>query len=140
MTTAPTLPASSGLALARAFPEGGWSLRDDGLGPYLHDWTRSEPRPTAAEVAAMCEALGPESAPVPASITNFQARQVLKAAGLFDAVDAAVRAAGGVMLDAWEYGGGFDRDSPSLNALAQGLGLTPAQVDDLFRQGATIRA
>lgn len=130
-------------ALHRAYPSGGWLIRDDadGLGPYLHDWTRPEPRPSVAEIAAMCADLDqPQPAPVPATITNFQARQVLKAAGLFEAVDAAVRASGGVLLDAWEYGGGFDRDSPSLSALAQSLGLTDAQVDDLFRQGATIRA
>ncbi len=132
------LPASIPALLA-AYPGGGYEICDeaDGLGPYLRNWTRPEPEPTAAELAA----LSAPAFPVPATISNFQARRVLKAAGLFAAVEAAVLASSDeVLKDAWEYGGGFDRDSPALNALASGLGLSPAQVDDLFRQAAGIRA
>lgn len=70
--------------------------------------------------------------PVPSSITNFQARAALMQAGLFDQGDAAAKAAGGVAHQAWEYGNVFERNSPTIAALAAGLGLSAKQVDDLF--------
>lgn len=78
-------------------------------------------------------------APVPAMVTNFQARAALIAAGLFDQADAAVKASTNPLaLPAWEYSSTISRSSPLLDALASGLGLTDAQIDDLFRQAAAI--
>ena len=74
---------------------------------------------------------------VPASVTNFQARAALIDAGMFAAADAAAKAAGGVAAQAWEYANIFERQSPTIAALASGLKLTSAQVDALFISAAT---
>jgi hypothetical protein len=38
----------------------------------------------------------------------------------------------------WEYEVDLNRDSPALNAMAGALGLTSAELDDLFRTGSQI--
>lgn len=79
--------------------------------------------------------------PVPQEVTRFQARAALMAAGLLDAADQAVAASGDAFLQlAWKEAVGFPRNSPSIAALAPTLGLTEADVDDLFRAAAEIRA
>lgn len=78
--------------------------------------------------------------PVPQSVTRFQARAALFGAGLLDEADAAAKAAGGIALLAWQDAQVFDRNSPTINALAKGLGLTDAQVDALFITAAGISA
>lgn len=78
--------------------------------------------------------------PVPQSVSRFQARQALKQAGLYTAVDYAVSQANQRIKDAWKEANVFERDSPSIAALAQALGLTKTQVDDLFRAAAKIKA
>lgn len=70
--------------------------------------------------------------PVPQSVTNFQARAALMDAGLFEEADSAVRAAGGIAFQAWEYAGVFERRSPLIDALGKGLGLSDAEIDGLF--------
>ena len=37
--------------LASTYPGGGWSVQDDGDGPYIKEWTRTEPQPTDEDVA-----------------------------------------------------------------------------------------
>lgn len=88
----------------------------------------------------------PYVAPVPDNITNAQARYVLRrtptaTAGvtLFDAVDAAVKAQGGDILQFWEYANLFYRQSPSILGLAAALGLTSAELDDLFRTASEVQ-
>ena len=87
--------------------------------------------------------------PVPASVTNFQARAVLMqmpspsgATGrtLFQDVDDALHAEGGVALQAWEYANDVTRDGPLVNSLGARLGMTPEQLDGLFLAAATITA
>lgn len=78
---------------------------------------------------------------VPASVSIFQARTALRRAGLFDAAEAAVQASGDAEIqDAWVYAAEFPRTSPTIAALAHQLGLTDAQIDDLFRAAALITA
>ena len=77
--------------------------------------------------------------PVPDSVTNYQARRAIRAAGLFDKVDAAIRGAGDPdFVDAWDYANVFLRSDPVIQALPAALTppLTPRQVDDLFRAAA----
>ena len=74
------------------------------------------------------------------TVSMFQARAVLLQAGLYETVDAAMQQAGGVNLVAWEYATEVRRDSPMVEAMAQQLGLTEEQVDDLFRQAAVVSA
>ncbi len=72
--------------------------------------------------------------PVPPSVTNYQARRALRVANLFDKADAAVRGAGNPsFVDAWDYANTFLRDDDVITAMGGALGLTPRQVDDLFR-------
>ena len=74
------------------------------------------------------------------TVSMFQARAALMNAGLYETVDASMQQAGGVNLVAWEYATEVRRDSPMVQAMAQQLGLTDEQVDQLFRQAAAISA
>ena len=76
---------------------------------------------------------------VPARVTNYQARRAIRAAKLFDQVDAAIRAAGDPdFVDAWDYANEFLRDDPVILALPAALNppLTSDQIDELFRVAA----
>ena len=82
--------------------------------------------------------------PVPFSVTNAQARYVLRRtpygqATLFDAVDAAVRAQGGDIVDFWDYANEFERDSAVILGLAAALSITSEQLDDLFRAAKAVK-
>ena len=78
--------------------------------------------------------------PVPASVTRFQALAALSNAGLLTQAQAAVNAAGGLTLLAWDNAQSFDRTSPTMTTLATALNLTSAQVDALFIVAAKIQA
>lgn len=82
----------------------------------------------------------PEAPPVPAEVTNFQARAALRRAALLDGVHAALQAAGGEAWDAWEYANHLYRNGALVQAFAAQLGFTQAQIDDLFRVAASIEA
>jgi hypothetical protein len=77
---------------------------------------------------------------VPFNVTPFQAKAALLAAGLLPAVEAAIAAASPIAQLAWTDATGFTRDSPTIAALSAQLGLTSAQVDDLFIAAASIEA
>jgi hypothetical protein len=77
---------------------------------------------------------------VPFSVTPFQAKAAILQAGLLPAVEAALAAASPIAQLAWSDAVAFTRDSPTINSLAAQLGLTPAQVDDLFTVAAAIEA
>lgn len=76
--------------------------------------------------------------PVPRSVTARQARLALNAAGLLDDVDAAIAASPREVQLTWEYATEIERDNPILAQVAAGFGLTSEQMDDLFRQAATL--
>lgn len=77
----------------------------------------------------------------PPHVSMFQARAALIAAGLFDAVDAAIRDGGDpIAQTAWEYATVIERDSPLMQTMAGKLGLAPAQIDQLFRAASRIKA
>lgn len=91
--------------------------------------------------------------PVPASVTNFQARAALMQApsgtqgvSLFAAIDAALRAGkdaapeGALAWQAWEQANDFFRDGALVNTLGAQFGLTGAQIDALFREAFAIVA
>ena len=74
------------------------------------------------------------------TLTPRQIRLVLNSAGLRDQVEAAVAASGSQdIIDMWEFSSEYLRDDPVLTAMAQQLGLTDIQLDDLFNQGAQFR-
>lgn len=80
----------------------------------------------------------PEPEPVPHVLTARQAKRVLLAAGLLDDVDAAVSQADRETQIDWEYATEMRRDWPTLIAMAAALGMTDAQLDELFIQGAKL--
>lgn len=78
---------------------------------------------------------------VPEHISAPQARAVLRARGLYDAVAALMAApeTDPVVKDFWEYEYQLDRASPALNAMAVALGLSQSDLDDMFIAGAQVR-
>ena len=73
-------------------------------------------------------------------MSRFQALAALTNAGLYATAQAAVTAAGGITLLAWNNATQFDRTSPTIASLQGALGLTSAQVDALFIAAAQITA
>jgi hypothetical protein len=82
----------------------------------------------------------------PRVVTNFQARAVMmqiptsEGRNLFVDVDDYCKAAGGTVLQAWEYANNFYRTGALVNGLAPVFGLTESQLDELFQQAALIEA
>jgi hypothetical protein len=88
----------------------------------------------------------PPPAPVPSFVTNAQARVILlrtpsgPGRTLFDDVDAACHSIGGETLAFWDYANEITRNGQLVRNLAAQLGLTDAQLDELFRQAKLIEA
>lgn len=79
--------------------------------------------------------------PVPQSVSRFQARAALHLAGLLTTVESAIANSGNAIAQiAWADAVQFERNSPTIVALASTLNLTNAQIDDLFRNAAKISA
>jgi len=78
--------------------------------------------------------------PVPTVIPAWKGKAALREAGLLDAVEAAVAAAGGRVLDAWSGASEWSRDSEFLTALAANLGLSSESVDNLFRSAEAMQS
>jgi len=80
--------------------------------------------------------------PIPSTVTRFQALAVLAAGGYLDTVRTymATLDQDNVQRLAWENATDWERSSPTLTALAQMLGLTDAQVDDLFIAASQVSA
>lgn len=79
--------------------------------------------------------------PVPLSISRFQARAALYLAGLLDDVEALMSHPDTPMLAklAWADAKDFERDSPTVAAMADQLGWSPSFVDELFVTGGGIK-
>ena len=88
--------------------------------------------PTEAEALAAWRAT--------AEVSRFQAFAALYADGKLDDATAAVEAAGGLTVLAWQNAQVFKRSSPMLAALAPALGLDDEALDDLFLAAALIEA
>lgn len=70
---------------------------------------------------------------VPQQVPMWAVRVVLKQQNLLDQAQAAIDASGDYALQtAWEYGNFADRNSPAIATLGQALGLTDAQIDQMF--------
>lgn len=74
------------------------------------------------------------------TVSRFQAMAALLDAGLLSQVNTALADAGPLAQLAWAEATEFRRNSPTIAGLSAGLGLTDAQVDDLFRAAALINA
>jgi len=78
--------------------------------------------------------------PVPPVIPAWKGKAALREAGLLDAVEAAIAAAGGRVQDAWTGASEWSRDSALLQTLAVALGLDGRQFDQMFRDAAAIQS
>lgn len=77
-------------------------------------------------------ALGWVEVGAPATISRMQARLALNAAGLLDAIEAAIAAAPRTVQIYWEDVSELHRDHPLIEQIAGVAGLSEEQVDDLF--------
>lgn len=79
---------------------------------------------------------------VPEVVTMRQARLALLQSGLLAQVNTAVAAMPGAAGDAarieWEFSSTVERNRPLVQSLVGALGMTDAQLDDLFRLAATL--
>lgn len=78
------------------------------------------------------------AAPAPEIVTPRQARLALHQADLLDSVKAAMDEADEATRIEWEYATTFERSSPVVAVMSATLGLTEAQLDDLFTLAATL--
>jgi len=92
-----------------------------------------------AEVARLTALIPPPVDPnaVPATITRTQARLVLHRAGLLEEVLKVIEASG-VEAQIWYEAAEWNRASPILAGMAQTLGFSDEQVDNLFRAAGAI--
>lgn len=79
---------------------------------------------------------------VPQSVTKFQAKAALHLAGLLDSVEPLMASPDTPQLArlAWQDAQEFRRTSPTVLAMAQSLGLSDSQLDELFITAAGIDA
>lgn len=91
---------------------------------------------------AVVEPYTPPPPPIPQTVTRFQARVALVQAGHFDTIDTyiATLPKTDVKRLAWEDAAEWERASPTLNFLANMLGLTDTDVDALFILASSISA
>lgn len=103
-------------------------------GPH-HDWDGSKwvhapPDPAdilAAERAGMV-------------VSRFQAKAALMGAGLLTPVEAAIAQSDALTQLAWAEAVELRRTSPMIAAVAQAIGLSDTDVDDLFRAAMLVKA
>ena len=108
---------------------------------YMKAMSRPAGYGFAVSEAGVVELLPPPPAPLqrsPTSVSPAQARLALLGAGLLDQVEAIVAAADVPTQIAWRNASVIERNSPTVAALAAALGLTDAQLDDLFTTAAGI--
>ena len=79
---------------------------------------------------------------VPQDVSLWQFRAAVALAGLKDAVDAAISALPDqqkiVATQKWEYGNTVRRNHQMITTLSAALGLTPEQVDNIFKTAASL--
>ena len=88
------------------------------------------------------EPADPVAPVVPVSVTMRQARLALHQQGLLTQVNNAVASMPGAQGEAarieWEFSNTVERNRSFVQSLAESLGLTPQQIDDLFTLAATL--
>lgn len=100
---------------------------------WLAEGNTPEPEFTAEELAAKQQAERDAQ-----EVSMRQARLALLAAGLLDQVEAGITGMDKAAQIEWEYATSVKRGSALVAAIAAGLSLTDAQLDDLFTNAATL--
>ena len=130
--TRPELPITFGSFYASS-PS--WNPYSNIEADRIEYWEDSEGTLTLEEVNTTL--YGVAGAPVPTTISRAQGRMALLGANLLTAVESHISTAPMAEQIAYEASN-WSRSSPSLNAMANALGLTSDQVDSLFISAATI--
>lgn len=91
-----------------------------------------------AAAQAVVDSFDPNAPVVPSEVSPRQARLALLGAGILDQVDAAIAQQPKAVQVAWDYSVSVRRDNPLIAQIAAGLGMTEAQVDQLFITAATL--
>lgn len=114
--------------------------------PHSEDTVAAASAAGASEIVTIpCQAM-PDIAPgyhefpdpVPASVTRLQGRLALLNAGLLSTAESAINAAGGATLIWYQDAQTWERSNPILTDLGTAIGLSSSDIDDLFRQAATL--
>lgn len=101
--------------------------------------TKIDTEANLAEVLAVYDLRGPVSV-VPASVPMWAVRTILHRDNLFDQADTLIKASDDTALkNIWDYGNYADRNSFSVAVLGNSLGLTEAQIDQMFIDAANIK-
>lgn len=119
------------------------AFKDAGDGYYQIDIQEGEPLPEWTKALTPCAVQAPVAVvSVPPVVSRFQARAALHLAGLLDDVEAMMALPETPVLAklAWADAQEFERGSPTIAALAGQIGLTEAQIDQLFMDAAGIKA
>ena len=119
------------------------AFTDTGDGYYQIELADGEPLPAWAQGLTPCAVQATSAALfVPQVVSRFQARAALHLAGLLETVEAMMAAPETPALAklAWADAQEFKRTSPTVLSLAASLGLTEAQLDELFTTAAGIDA
>lgn len=82
----------------------------------------------------------PPSSPVPDSVTQYQAREILRQSGLLATVNAHIDSLGetDATYIAWHYASRIRRNSPFVSSIAPALGLSESQLDAMFVAAAEL--
>lgn len=91
-----------------------------------------------AQIQAALQSFDFSAPSVPQSVSSMQAKVALSRAGLLSAVQSWVSSQNAEAQLIWGSATTFSRDSAILNGAAAALGLTQAQVDQLFITAAAI--
>ncbi|HEY6093822.1 MAG TPA: hypothetical protein VIU93_02605 [Gallionellaceae bacterium] len=136
-TTIAPPPAVAGSV--RVFGAGAWSQVVDNRGAwYLPSGQSVQLDKLADAVPAGATRNAPVLPPPVPVLTPRQARLALNAAGLRAAVENAIAAAPQDVKDTWQYATEVRRDDAVLLAMAAQIGITAAQLDQLFTTGAAL--
>lgn len=106
----------------------------DGVILYLGD-CQSGDRPATLEEIAAWEAA--RAAMVPPTVRSGPLILALAELGKLEAVKAAVTSAGGLAADLWAHTSQFDRADPLVDELGTAAGMSPEDIDAVFRLAAT---
>lgn len=103
------------------------SFLADAKGPYQDEYR------AWLDAGNVTEPYVPPPAPIPQQVPMWAVRTVLQNDGLFDQAQALITAStDNALKNVWEYGNFADRNSTAIQTLANALGLTNAQVDQMF--------
>lgn len=109
---------------------------------YLDADNVQRERDATAEEIAEVEARQAAPPPVPQAVSMRQARLALLGAGMLATVNSTISgmtgAAGEAARIEWEYSGEVQRHKQLVASLGPALGLTDAQLDQLFITAATL--